>query len=567
MIRRLRLASMKEKMIFGFSMLFVLSLLLIYRGLYVNTVDAMRKKTEDSIMTVAKQTAQQIDKSFDQMATMSHIFTANRRNRELLQLDGLSDIEQIRNYWLLEESLNTLSSYYSDYYVAIFIRQDTLIAKDKVRFFGDEPSFESQLYDEVLMEKGGLYWTTDSRVIDFNNNAFPAISAYRLITSPLSDSQDNQFFRTSIAFQSLEDIFVSSTKSLPITYYILDDDKDVVLASRNEQADIRSLIDGKTSTVKYRNETYFIRYDLIPSNDWTLATLVPDSYFSEATYSTQIFFIVLCLLLFFAFLLVMLVIWRSFDVRVNRIIQLLNDVEQEDYSQQLTIVHKDELSRIEVKVNEFIQRIQYLMKNIVRVEEEKKKSELISLQSQIKPHFLYNTLDSINWMALAKGHYEISSAIVDLANFIRKSLSTSEDYVLVRDELEHIRLYTNIMSERSEYKIRLEEDVCEELLDREAIKFLFQPIVENAIIHGFSMSYRTTGTIVIRGRIEDDMAIFHIIDDGDGFDNENGRKDHFGYGLRNVEYRLKLFYGDSSDLQLVSRVRKGTAVKLTWPLK
>lgn len=564
---RFKITSMKQKMIVGFSALYVLSLILIYKGLYTNTVDAMRRKTEDSTIAVSKQIAQQIDKSFDHMVTISHIFTSNRRNRELLNLNGLSYLEQLQNYWLLQESMTTLSSYFTDYHVAVFLPQDSLIAKDRVRFFGDALNVEGSWVDEALLKKGGLYWTEDSNVEDVNRQVDPAISAFQIIDTPSLSGQDAKFFRTSITYQALQSIFSTSTDSLPSSYYILNSQNEVVLTSHNALEINAEQTAELADRLVINHEQYHTHYDVLPTNGWQLLTIVPDSYYNDSILSTKLFFLALVSLLFLAFVSVMLTIWRSFGLRVNRIIQVLTDVEQEDYSQKLVLAEDDELSLIEIKVNDFIDKIQILMKNIIRVEEEKKESELISLQSQIKPHFLYNTLDSINWMALDKGHYEISSAIVDLADFIRKSLSTSEDYVLVRDELEHVRLYINIMNERSECHIQFQEELCDTLLNSQTIKFLLQPIVENSIIHGFNKNHRRYGNITMNGNINGDQAFITIIDDGDGFDNVDGSKRMLGYGLRNVEYRLKLFYGDSSNLHISSQLGLGTTVTLSWPIK
>jgi two-component system sensor histidine kinase YesM len=171
-------------------------------------------------------------------------------------------------------------------------------------------------------------------------------------------------------------------------------------------------------------------------------------------------------------------------------------------------------------------------------------------------------------MALDRGNYEVSRAIVELAEFLRKSLSLDSERVPLRDELEYTRLYIRIMNARSDCEVRLETAMDEEVLSCLTIKFLLQPIVENSIIHGFYKNKRPGGVIGISGRLDESGFVeIAISDNGGGFEPVPAdffREPHGGYGLRNVEYRLKLFYGDESGLAITGKKGSGAEVRIKW---
>jgi two-component system sensor histidine kinase YesM len=555
-------------MLLGFSLLFVLSNILIYRGFYLSTMETLRRKIEDSVMIMSDQLAQQIDRTFSQMDTITQIFSLDTKNRELLKTEGLSYIEQIRNYWILEEDLKILGGYFSDYYMAIYLRNDSLMAKDQTRFFGNYPALAGRWKPEDIIKAGGIIWTDGDSVLNVNNTVIPVISHYRMIGRIVENLEDLKFIRASIAKDTVKGFFRMPGNTNPASYYLMDSNGNIALSDSNAPVLESAIFEGMPGYILHNGQKYHILYNRIKTNRWNLVTITPVWYYSRALQSAQLFYLILVLFLFGIFLAVLMAIWKSFDRRVTNISAILSEVEQQNYSKKLLIEQKDELSRIEIRINEFIDRIQLLTGNLIRLEKEKKQSELTALQSQIKPHFIYNTLDSINWMALDKGNYEVSRAIVELAEFLRKGLSPDSERVSIRDELEYTELYIRIMNARSDCKVRLETAIDEEVLSCPIIKFLLQPIVENSIIHGFYKNKRPDGIIGISGRLDESGFVVIIINDnGGGFEPlpaDLSRKTRGGYGLRNVEYRLRLFYGDESGLAITGKKGSGTEVRIKW---
>jgi len=201
--------------------------------------------------------------------------------------------------------------------------------------------------------------------------------------------------------------------------------------------------------------------------------------------------------------------------------------------------------------------------------------ELKALQAQINPHFLYNTLDMANWLAMKYNAEDIRVLISSLSDFYKLSLSNGEDFISVRNEIEHVSAYVRIQNMRFRDKIDLRVDVPEELMDYRTLKLLLQPLVENAILHGIMEKITQTGTIWIRGKMDGDTIELIVEDDGIGMDDDTVRgildgtlkKKIGGYGMRNIHNRLELIFGYPFGLTVESRIGEGTKAKVRIPVQ
>jgi two-component system sensor histidine kinase YesM len=221
------------------------------------------------------------------------------------------------------------------------------------------------------------------------------------------------------------------------------------------------------------------------------------------------------------------------------------------------------------------ERIDELMKNNRKEQAEKRKSELKALQSQINPHFLYNTLDSIIWLIETEDLSQAIKMTSVLARFFRQAIGNSKIYVSVWQELEYTRNYLLIQQMRYKDKVAFRILVDEDVMECAIVKLVLQPLVENALYHG--LKYKTTqGNIIITGGREGDLVILKIQDDGIGmskealasvFKKKTSDKRHNGVGMKNIEDRLKMHYGPDYGLFVESEEGRGTTVTVTIPYK
>lgn len=233
------------------------------------------------------------------------------------------------------------------------------------------------------------------------------------------------------------------------------------------------------------------------------------------------------------------------------------------------IMQGDEISELEISYVKMVNRINQLLEENNEEKEKQRRMELTALQSQINPHFLYNTLDAIVWIARLKKQPEIEKLISSLATFFRISLHKGDKFIPVEEEIKLVQSFVTVEQTRFPDKFEVVYDIPEELLKMRLLKLILQPLIENAIKHGISEK-RGKGRIFVKGEICDTDILFTVTDDGIGFStgSEDGQpltgKSLFksGYGLRNVDERLKLEYGIEYGLLIQSKPGAGTTAQI-----
>lgn len=267
------------------------------------------------------------------------------------------------------------------------------------------------------------------------------------------------------------------------------------------------------------------------------------------------------------------VISRNLTRPIKKLQEKMMEVEKGNFDIRVPVGHSREISGLARSFNVMVSKVKELMRQIMVEQEFKRKSELNALQAQINPHFLYNTLDSIIWMAESKKHDEVILMTSALARLFRASLSKGKELIPIATEMEHITNYLKIQQMRYQDKIRYTLDMDPELYSYLTLKVLLQPLVENAIYHGIK-NKEGPGTITITGAHEDHMIVFQVMDDGIGMDeakvetlltSSGGNQSRNSVGIANVHQRIQLYFGADYGLSYTSEPGAGTCVKLLIP--
>ena len=237
----------------------------------------------------------------------------------------------------------------------------------------------------------------------------------------------------------------------------------------------------------------------------------------------------------------------------------------------------DEIGVLTKHFNYMLTKISLLLDSQYAFGKRIKELELKSLQAQINPHFLYNTLDLLKWKAAKHHDQEIQELVTALSNYYRKSLAKGEDIVTVMDEIEHISAYVYIQNKRFDDCIGLILKIPEDVKGCMIPRITLQPIVENAVLHGLLEKPEPNGTILIRAEKKDGLLEIIIRDDGIGMEREKADKlltedsegsiTGSGYGLKNIDERIKLTFGKNYGLRFDSRPGDGTTVMITMPAR
>lgn len=252
-------------------------------------------------------------------------------------------------------------------------------------------------------------------------------------------------------------------------------------------------------------------------------------------------------------------------------------VAKGDFTARTTCDNHDELSILSESFNDMAMKLEQQVQSIRLEQENLRHMESKLLQTQINPHFLYNTLDTIIWLIEGGKNKEAIDIVVALSEFFRIIVSKGKDFITIREEEIHIKSYLQIQQSRYKDILDYEIVIPEELYGYQILKLTLQPLIENSLYHGIKM-LRARGKITVTGEIQDEVICFHVIDNGIGMDEEEldalkkeieepGSKQSTGFGLANVNKRIKLNYGNQFGLELHSKKGEGTDITITIPAK
>ncbi|MCL6591734.1 MAG: sensor histidine kinase [Firmicutes bacterium] len=313
----------------------------------------------------------------------------------------------------------------------------------------------------------------------------------------------------------------------------------------------------------------------IDKTDWTFLLIIPYKDILDLSVTARRQMIVIFLII--APLTLPLAFWvaASATKRIKKLAAQMKRIENGDFNAEIPPENQDEIGELTRNFNYMLKKIDTLMNEKYLLGQEIKNLELKALQAQINPHFLYNSLDLINWMAIRANVPQIRRVVEALSNFYRLSVSKGEDVVTLKNELDHIKSYVDIQNLRFDNNIHLLIDVPESLHEYLTLKLILQPIVENAILHGILEKETGAGIIQVSANLDDNILTIWVADDGVGMTEEMAAQilthtssdEYHGYGVKNVNERIKLNFGDTYGLSYSSRPGQGTVATIKIPAR
>lgn len=261
----------------------------------------------------------------------------------------------------------------------------------------------------------------------------------------------------------------------------------------------------------------------------------------------------------------------TFTKPITKLLDGMHEVQQENFDVEILDSRRDEFGLLFSTFNFMVRKIKQLICEVYQEKISQKNAEIKALQAQINPHFLYNTLDSINWMLIERGEMDISDVVISLGSILRYSISGKEGMVPLQDEMQYTDSYLCIQKNRMEERLNYQLDVAEDTLHYIVPKLILQPIVENAVLHGIEPKLEG-GTVRVQSFLKENFLVISVKDDGVGMPEEKLEKLRAGIsgddeqydriGMKNIQRRLELCFGAESHMEIESSMENGTEVIL-----
>ena len=369
--------------------------------------------------------------------------------------------------------------------------------------------------------------------------------------------------------------------------YIIND-RDSIVSSSDEQLSGTYWLSYKAISDSFLSSMYlvprtilgkklYVCFYSIRDPGWYMVTVLPEAPMIRKGNQIMLRLIMIYLLAIIAAAITSVLLSRSITGRISSVIGKMSTARSGIPVPMDEPTVNDEIGDLIDTYNYMTRKMAQLMEDQAKASEELRIAEFNALQAQINPHFLYNTMDMINWLAKQGRTDEISDAVQDLSRFYRLTLSRKQTISTIEDEEEHVTIYVRLQNMRFSENIELISDIPDELKAHSIPKLTLQPVIENAILHGIREKEDKSGTIVLTGWTEDGDIVLLVSDDGIGIPSErlstiltgNGQSTGSGSNIAiyNTHRRLQLLYGKKYGLTYHSQPGEGTEVEIRIPLE
>lgn len=328
-----------------------------------------------------------------------------------------------------------------------------------------------------------------------------------------------------------------------------------------------------SATIKH--QPHLITFAPIENAGWYVVSVIPYEYLNLESGKIRNQIILLGAGCFLLAIILSFIFTQSIAGPLHRLIKAMNQVKQGNLAVDIDDAHQDEIAEVTRNFNTMVQEIRKLLKDIQQQETQKRDVQFKALQAQINPHFLANILNTAKLLAGAQKAKNLESLLASLIQLLQVSMGKEDDFITVRKEIDYLRNYLNLQEFRYYNKFLVNLEIEAAILDNRLPKFLLQPILENAIIHGIGLK-KGQGIIGVKGFTDGRKMIFAITDDGMGMTRDEIRRvlgeaeeseNHFcGIGIKNVQERIRLYFGEEYGLHIESSPNYFTTVEIILPL-
>ncbi|EMS70209.1 cache domain-containing sensor histidine kinase [Ruminiclostridium cellobioparum] len=591
-IFRIKSIKFKTKLIISYILLLTISVLVFEVHYYTSSLNFTSELTTKNTYEIIKSKNNILDIKLSKIEENS---LALIRNSELFEI--FNDINTNKSNVLSMDRKVTriINDNFSliNYVYGAQIATSYFIFGNNFTMLDGESYVKSKLYRDTVNLNGKMNWEPTYNYLsmfghdelkEFDFEVQNVFSASRVINSfyidesllkVLDDSVEKPILTIYFKEDFIDEIFRDSIPIKGAKYYIIDsrgkivsDNDRELIGSTYEPDWLDEVFARKTGTMNINNT--LICFDQSTVTDWMTVAEIPTAEIASTFVPSIVYSIITLSTIFIITAIVLSLVISAMITRpINRLTKAMKNMAKGDFRSIVPIDSADEFGYLVLKFNEMREQIENLIEENYAVKIREKETQIMALNLQLNPHFLYNTLNIINWMAIKEGNDKISDIIMNLCHMLVYTVKNKQDMVNFKDDLHWLECYVFIMSARYTDKFSVEYNIAEELNLTKVPKLFLQPFVENAIIHGFEDIVQG-GKIKIEGLAKNGISYFRVIDNGKGMSTDTvsytGQRTSDSIGISNVDQRIKLLFGSEYGVNITSVIGSGTQVEITLPL-
>lgn len=582
--------SMHKRMMLYFSVPLILVQILLCFLCYPQVVRHYREKTDYSMEQSVSQAISFTESYLRNMTYLANMVEDNGVIQNTLSADGFGEerpyMEQWLEYYELNKEFNSYEISNSVYRFCLYVPDEVMYAGNQYYFDGVSRLKERSDYVDLryALNRGEDY-VAISRERDGvdQQDTSQMVTLYHRIASKKEKEEELGICSISVSAKYFQDIMKNANITSEGLVYLMSENGRMITSSNSS---ILQKMQKKGILLNYGAELfmekrkegqkeYYITRQNVDGASWQMILIIPENEYED---QYRFLWLSAALMLGSMIAVIVLMSYLLSGYYVGRLKKLnveMTGLESGNLNANLPITtEEDKIEEIYHNFNGMVQEVQRLMQEHYQLGKEVKMAEVRALQAQINPHFLYNTLDLINWISMDYGAEEIGTLTWNLARFYRLSLNHGKSLISIGEEVEHVEVYVNIENYHFDNAISLEVDVPEELKSYACLNIILQPFVENAIVHGIAEKPDIESCeIRICARREEQDIVFSVQDDGPGVDVKEMQKEtqqdirtaQHGYGVRNINFRLKLCFGEKYGVTYLES-EKGTHVEIKIPV-
>ncbi len=575
------------------TLLTVIPMLVLSMAFYYIAADKLIDNSKAQAFSSLQMGQNYMDTVIADLEDLTNVIMGNTQIQEILNQATDDDYEYLQNVDKVNKIMMSIiqaKSYISSY--LIYNR----LGKPGKQFYKSSDSsgliLSTSLSPEytpywyhMLIENGPVIWINQSfDRQDGSETIFNSLIVGKLLKRTEDDYKNLGFVMLEINRSKFFEVLQFLVQDGKSQAFVLDENRNVLFhLPENQPADARmidaflalpdSAQDSGTGEIEWNGTKYIVSFVTNPKYGWKTVHLIEaDHLFQDAKIIRK--------LTIYMFLIMLLAGWLLAHRLGNTIIRPLHQLRKlMTVNNSLELLHRyrfdprDEVGQIGYRFIRMEEEKRQLNQQVYDALVKRKEAEIHALQAQINPHFLYNTLESLNWLAISRNQIDISEVVGSLGKFFRLTINRGNDFIRVSEEIEHVTSYVNVQKFRYKDKLDFIVEVDPGIRSYYVPKFILQPIVENAIYHGIKLK-EGKGTIMLTGEISDNRIVFRITDDGLGIEpdrlEEIAQSLQDGspgkiYGLKNVHDRLRLRFGEGYGITIQSKSGEYTTVALTVP--